>query len=139
MFNSVRVRLTGGTQRCWLASLCFSPLLHISFCVKTLVAVWMAPLQRLADSFLATVNAEAKEQPDPRSLPDALATGIAEHRLADTIFIALDSHGQILASSDEQSPGLKRQRCWRILADCTPWDTATTVLTSEFSRLPASS
>jgi two-component system, OmpR family, sensor kinase len=107
MFNSVRVRLTGwytAVLACVLVLLAFTTyfVLRENFSRRV-----DSSAAEIADSFLATVNAEAKEEPDPRSLQDALATAIAEHRLADTIFIALDSHGQVLASSNEQPSDLK--------------------------------
>ena len=109
MFNSVRFRLT-----CWYTAVLACVLVLLAFTTYFVLRENFShrmdiSAAEIADSFLATVNAEAKEEPDPRSLQEALATGIAEHRLADTIFIALDSHGQVLASSEEQSSDLKER------------------------------
>jgi two-component system, OmpR family, sensor kinase len=102
MFRSVRVRLT-----CWYTAVlaCVLVLLAFStyFVLRENFGRHMdSSAVEIAGSFLATVNAEAKEESGPKSLRNALAAAIAEHRLADTIFIALDSHGQMLASSEEQ-------------------------------------
>ncbi len=107
MFNSVRVRLTG-----WYTAVLACVLILLAFTTYFVLRENFSrrmdsSATEIADSFLATVNAEAKEEPGPKALQDALATGIAEHRLADTIFIALDSHGNVLASSDEQPSDFK--------------------------------
>jgi heavy metal sensor kinase len=101
MFSSVRVRLTcwyTGVLACVLVLLAFSTY----FVLRENFSRRMdSSAAEIAGSFLATVSAEAKEEPGPKTLQDALATAIAEHRLAETTFIALDSHGQVIASSED--------------------------------------
>ena len=109
MFNSVRVRLT-----CWYTAVLACVLVLLAFTTYFVLRESFSrrmdsSAAEIADSFLATVDAEAKEESGPKALQDALAAGIAEHRLADTLFIALDSHGQILASSEAQPSDLKER------------------------------
>jgi heavy metal sensor kinase len=109
MFNSVRVRLTGwytAVLACVLVLLAFTTYFVLQ---ENFSRRMDSSAAEITDSFLATVNAEAKEESGSRALQNALAAAIAEHRLADTIFIALDSHGQVVASSDEQPPDLKER------------------------------
>jgi heavy metal sensor kinase len=104
MFNSVRVRLTfwyTAVLACVLVILAFSTYWILR---KNFTRHLDNAAVEIADSFLSTVNAEAREEPGPQGLQDALAAGIAEHRLADTAFIIMDSHGRILASSEVQPP-----------------------------------
>jgi heavy metal sensor kinase len=101
MFSSVRVRLTcwyTGVLACVLVLLAFSTY----FVLRENFSRRMdSSAAEIAGSFLATVSAETKDESGPKALQDALATAIAEHRLADTTFIALDSHGQVIASSED--------------------------------------
>jgi heavy metal sensor kinase len=108
MFSSVRMRLT-----CWYTAVLACVLVLLAF---TTLFVLRENLSRrmdssaadITDSFLDTVNAEVKEESGPRALTNALNAAIAEHRVGDMLFIALNSRGQVLAASKDiasQEPG----------------------------------
>jgi len=54
----------------------------------------------LADSFLATVNAEVSNLPNPESIKSGVDAAISEHRFQDVFFVVLDEHGNLLGASE---------------------------------------
>jgi two-component system, OmpR family, sensor kinase len=58
----------------------------------------------LADSFLATVNAELGDATKPDSVDDGIAAAISEHRFRDVLFVVFDPQGDFLGATDAHSP-----------------------------------
>jgi two-component system OmpR family sensor kinase len=109
MFSSVRVRLT----------LWYTAVLTCVLVAMALVTYFLlrqdsahrtdAAIVEMADSFLATVNAEARDATGPDGLKAAIEQAISEHKYRDTVFAVLNEEGNIVASTSnqllKQSPG----------------------------------
>jgi two-component system OmpR family sensor kinase len=109
MFNSVRVRLT-----LWYTAVLTCVLVAMAFATYLLLRQDSArrtdaAIVEMADSFLTTVNAEARDATGPDGLKGAIEEAISEHKYRDTVFVALNQEGKIVASSSNQllpeSPG----------------------------------
>lgn len=104
MFNSVRLRLT-----CWYTAVLAFVLTALALTTYFVVRENFtrrtdAAAEEISDSFFATVAAEIKEEPGPRSLPRALSIAITEHQVPEAIFIVLAPSGEILATSEQENP-----------------------------------
>jgi two-component system OmpR family sensor kinase len=101
MFDSVRVRLTA-----W-----YSVVLGI---VLTLLAIFTyliyqrnitqrtaANLSELADAFATTFESELPDQTGQDAVKEAAREAMLEHRFRDTVFVVLDSPGNVVISSLE--------------------------------------
>jgi heavy metal sensor kinase len=102
MFSSVRVRLTlwyTAVLTCVLVTMAFATyfLLRQDSAHRTDAAI-----VEMADSFLATVNAEARDATGPDGLKAAIEQAISEHKYRETIFVVLDQEGKIVAASSSQ-------------------------------------
>lgn len=99
MFSSVRVRLTlwyTAVLTCVLTAMAFATyaLLRQNSAHRTDAAII-----EMADSFLATVNAEAIDATGSAGLKAAIEQAISEHRYRETVFAVLDQEGKIVAAS----------------------------------------
>jgi two-component system OmpR family sensor kinase len=102
MFSSVRVRLT----------LWYTAVLTCVLVVMALATYFLlrqdsarrtdAAMVEMADSFLATVNAEARDATGPDGVKAAIEQAISEHKYRDTVFVVLDDQGKIAGSSSNQ-------------------------------------
>jgi two-component system, OmpR family, sensor kinase len=102
MFSSVRVRLTlwyTAVLTCVLVAMAFGTyfLLRQDSAHRTDAAI-----VEMADSFLTTVNAEARDATGPDGLKAALEQAISEHKYKETIFAVLDQDGKVVAASRSQ-------------------------------------
>ena len=102
MFSSVRVRLTlwyTAVLTCVLAAMAFATyfLLRQDSARRTDAAI-----VEMADSFLATVNAEARDATGPDGLKAAIEQAISEHKYRETVFAVLNQEGKIVASTSNQ-------------------------------------
>ncbi len=109
MFNSVRVRLT-----LWYTAVLTCVLVAVAFATYFLLRQDSAhrtdaAIVEMTDSFLTTVNAEARDATGPDGLKAAIEEAISEHKYRDTVFTVLNQEGKIVASSSNQllqeSPG----------------------------------
>jgi two-component system OmpR family sensor kinase len=103
MFNSVRVRLTlwyTAVLACVLVAMAFATyfLLRQDSAHRTDAAI-----VEMADSFLTTVNAEARDATGSDGLKAAIEEAISEHKYRETAFAVLDQEGKIVASSSNRS------------------------------------
>ena len=99
MLNSVRIRLT-----IWYTGA--MTLVLVVLAVATYAVLKQNVVRRadttaveLANSFLATVNAEVSDLPNPESIKSAVDAAISEHRFQDVFFVVLDAHGDLLGVS----------------------------------------
>jgi hypothetical protein len=102
MLNSVRVRLTlwyAAVLACVLVTLAITTyfVLRQNSSHRTDTAI-----AEMAESFLTTVNAEAKDAAAPDGLKTAIDEAISEHKYRDTVFVVFDGESRIIASSDHQ-------------------------------------
>ena len=102
MFSSVRVRLTlwyTAVLTCVLVAMAFATyfLLRQDSARRTDAAI-----VEVADSFLATVNAEARDAKGPEGLKAAIEQAISEHKYRETVFVVLDQEGKIVGSTSNQ-------------------------------------
>jgi len=102
MFSSVRVRLTlwyTAVLTCVLVAMAFATyfLLRQDSARRTDAAI-----VEVADSFLATVNAEARDAIGPDGLKAAIEQAISEHKYRETVFVVLDQEGKIVGSTSNQ-------------------------------------
>jgi heavy metal sensor kinase len=107
MFNSVRVRLTlwyTAVLTCVLVVLAIATyfVLRQNFTHRT-----DASLVELAESFLATVNAEVRDELEPNGFSEGISAAISEHKFRDIVFVVVDQQGGIIASSD---PSFERNK-----------------------------
>lgn len=99
MFDSVRTRLTLWYTAVMAAVLLVLALLTYVFLHRNALRRTDTTAIEQADSFLKTVDAEARDVAVPRGLQESLTTAIAEHRFRDTLFFVLNQSGEIIASS----------------------------------------
>lgn len=104
MINSVRTRLT-----LWYTSA--MAIVLIVLAVTTYLILKENVVRRadtaavgLADSFLATVNAELADLPQSEGIGRPIAAAISEHRFEDVIFVVADAHGNLLGISENPHP-----------------------------------
>ncbi|HTC49795.1 MAG TPA: ATP-binding protein [Candidatus Aquilonibacter sp.] len=102
MLNSVRVRLTlwyAAVLACVLVTLAITTyfVLRQNSSHRTDTAI-----AEMAESFLTTVNAEAKDAAAPDGLKTAIDEAISEHKYRDTVFVVFDGESRVIASSDHQ-------------------------------------
>ncbi len=104
MLNSVRIRLT-----LWYTAamtLVLVVLAGATYLVlrENVVRRADANATELADSFLATVNAELGDSTKPDSVDDGIAAAISEHRFRDVLFVVFDPQGDFLGATDAHNP-----------------------------------
>jgi heavy metal sensor kinase len=102
MLNSVRIRLT-----LWYTGA--MTLVLVVLAVATYIVLKQNVVRRadaaaveLADSFLATVSAEAADLPKAEDFSGPIAAAISEHRFQDVAFVVLDADGRFLAVSESR-------------------------------------
>jgi heavy metal sensor kinase len=117
MFNSVRVRLTLWYTAAMAIVLIVLATATYFFLRQNVVRRADANATELADSFLATVNAEMGDATKPDSVDDGIAAAISEHRFRDVIFVVFDPQGDLLGSSNNyRLPGRSETPAKEILA-----------------------
>jgi heavy metal sensor kinase len=102
MLSSVRVRLT-----LWYTAVLACALVALALTTYFLLRqnsarLTDAAIVGMAESFLTTVNAEARDAPGSDGLKQGIEEAISEHKYRDTAFVVLDAEGRIVASSDDQ-------------------------------------
>lgn len=100
MFSFVRVRLT-----LWYTAVLACAL--VALAVATYFVVGRnsahetdAAIIELAESFLTTVNAEARDTPGPGGVKEGIQEAIEEHKYRDTVFVVFNAEGGVVESSD---------------------------------------
>lgn len=104
MFNSVRVRLT-----VYYAAALTLILIFVAFATYAILKHEIrkktdADIAELSDSFLATVQAEIRDESQTESISDAVNEAITEHRFREYLFAVFDSNGAVIRSSQESLP-----------------------------------
>jgi two-component system, OmpR family, sensor kinase len=109
MLNSVRIRLT-----LWYTGAMTVVLVVLA--IATYVVLKQNVIRRsdaaaieLADSFLATVNAELSNLPKCKGIEGPVSAAIAEHSFQDVIFVVLDDHGQLIEMSQNRQDSEHRE------------------------------
>ncbi len=132
MLDSVRTRLTlwyTAVMACVLVILAIATyfVLRQNSIRRTDISV-----VELADSFLATVNAEMTAAAGADNLSEGVTAAISEHRFRDTIFVVLDEQGNLVASSEDRLPldesshlsaEILRQAMGQVVAGAQPFNT----------------
>jgi two-component system OmpR family sensor kinase len=104
MFNSVRFRLTFYYTAAFAIVLLVLALSMYAILKQENVERIDAEISQLADSFLTTVHAELKDQPEPDSVKLATDEAITEHSFRDYIFAVFGSDGTLIESSPTNFP-----------------------------------
>jgi two-component system, OmpR family, sensor kinase len=104
MFNSVRFRLTFYYTAAFAMVLAVLALSMYVFLKSENVKRTDADISQLADSFLATVQAELKDQPGPDPLKMSIDEAIAEHGFRDYLFSVFGADGKLIESSPANFP-----------------------------------
>lgn len=102
MLSSVRVRLTlwyTAVLACALVALALATYFVLR---RNSAHLTDAAIVEMAESFLTTVSAEARDSPGPGGLKEGIEKAISEHKYRDTVFVVLDFERRIIASSDIQ-------------------------------------
>ena len=99
MFNSVRFRLTFYYTAAFTLVLLILAFGMYAILKRENVKRIDADISQLADSFLATVQAELSDQAGPDSLKISIDEAIAEHAYRDYLFIVLAADGNVVESS----------------------------------------
>lgn len=110
MFNSVRLRLTF-----YYAAALTLILLVIAFGTYFLlkretIKRTDADISELADSFLATVQAELRDESKNESVSQAVNEAIAEHTFREYVFAVFDSRGGLVEASADPDPEDRRRQ-----------------------------
>jgi heavy metal sensor kinase len=127
MFNSVRIRLTIWYTGAMALVLVVLAVATYAIIKQNVVRRADATAVELANSFLATVNAELSDRPNPESIKSAVNAAIAEHRFQDVFFVVLDGHGDLLGASEIRQDSER--------GDNPNWEAAV----GEFRALPSDS
>ena len=100
MLNSVRIRLT-----LWYTAA--MTIVLVALAAATYVVLREDVLRRadanateLANSFLATVNAELADVSRPNNFDDGITAAVSEHRFRDVVFVVFDPQGDLLGVSE---------------------------------------
>jgi heavy metal sensor kinase len=99
MFNSVRFRLTFYYTAAFAAVLLVLAVSMYAILQRESVQRIDANISQIADSFLTTVHAELKDEPDPGPLKVAIDEAINEHSFRDYVFAVFASDGTLIESS----------------------------------------
>jgi two-component system, OmpR family, sensor kinase len=100
MFSSVRVQLTlwnTAVLACALVALALAMYVVLR---RNSAHVTDAGIVELAESFLTTVNAEARDTPGPAGLKEGIHEAIEEHKYRDTVFVVFNAEGGVIESSE---------------------------------------
>jgi two-component system OmpR family sensor kinase len=103
MLNSVRIRLTLWYTAAMTIVLVVLAGVTYFLLGQNVVRRADANATELADSFLATVNAELGDDTKPDSVDQGIAAAISEHRFRDVVFVVFDPQGDLLGSSEKYS------------------------------------
>jgi two-component system, OmpR family, sensor kinase len=104
MFSSVRFRLTLYYTAAFAIVLLVLALSMYAILKQENVKRIDAEISQLADSFLTTVHAELKDQPEPDAVKLATDEAITEHSFRDYIFAVFGSDGTLIESSPTNFP-----------------------------------
>jgi two-component system, OmpR family, sensor kinase len=104
MFRSVRFRLTFYYTAAFALVLLVLALSMYAILKQENVKRIDAEISQLADSFLTTVHAELKDQPEPDAVKLATDEAITEHSFRDYIFAVFGSDGTLIESSPTNFP-----------------------------------
>jgi heavy metal sensor kinase len=99
MFNSVRIRLTLWYTGAMTLALVILAIATYAVIKQNVVRRADATAVELANSFLATVNAELRD-PETETIKSAVDAAIEEHKFQDVIFVVLDSHSSLVGASE---------------------------------------
>jgi two-component system, OmpR family, sensor kinase len=99
MLNSVRVRLTVWYTIVLGIILTLLAVLTYLLYQRNIAQRTDANLVELADAFATTFVSELPDQSGPESVIHAARTSMMEHRFRDTIFVVLDSTGNVVLTS----------------------------------------
>jgi two-component system, OmpR family, sensor kinase len=104
MLDSVRVRLTlwySAVMTCVLVAIALATYAAIR---QNAVRRTDASLSELAESFLATLQSELRDEPGPNAIQNAAEAAISEHSFRDVNFFVLDEHRQVVIASRALEP-----------------------------------
>jgi two-component system, OmpR family, sensor kinase len=99
MFNSVRARLTFYYTAAFAAVLLVLAVTMYAILQRENVQRIDADISQIADSFLTTVHAELKNEPEPPPVKIAIDEAINEHSFRDYVFLVFGSDGNLIESS----------------------------------------
>jgi two-component system, OmpR family, sensor kinase len=99
MFNSVRFRLTVYYTSAFTVVLMVLAFGMYAILKRENVKRIDADISQLADSVLATVHAELKDQAGPDALKNSIDEAVAEHAFRDYLFSVFDANGKLIQSS----------------------------------------
>src|SRR5271168_2431066 len=99
MLNSVRFRLTFYYTAAFAIVLLVLALAMYAILQQENVQRIDADISQLADSFLATVQAELKDQPGPDPVKSSIDEAISEHTFRDYLFGVFSADGKFVESS----------------------------------------
>jgi heavy metal sensor kinase len=99
MFDSVRFRLTFYYATAFALVLIVLALSMYAILKSENVKRIDADISQLADSFLTTVQAELKDQPDLEPVKSSIDEAIAEHSFRDYVFAVFGTDGKLIESS----------------------------------------
>jgi two-component system, OmpR family, sensor kinase len=112
VFNSIRARLT-----VWYALVLSCVLIAFACTAYLLVQRNFArrsdaSIVEQADSFLRTVHAELNDPAEGGNLKESIESAISEHRFRDTLFVVLDSAGNVVGNSnaDQEHPNAEEMQ-----------------------------
>lgn len=103
MFSSVRVRLTIWYTAVMALVLAVLALSTYFILRQSSVRRTDESIVELSNSFLATVNAEAKDAPTESGLRISVLAALSEHRFRGTLYAVLDKSGEEVASSEDNT------------------------------------
>jgi heavy metal sensor kinase len=103
MFRSVRIRLTLWYIAAMTVVLVILAATTYILLRQDIVRRADANATELADSFLATVNAEVGDSSTSPSFETAIAAAISEHRFRDVVYAVLGPDGKLVATSQSGS------------------------------------
>jgi heavy metal sensor kinase len=99
MLDSVRVRLTVWYTLALALVLILLAVLTYVLYARNSSRRTDSNLAELADAFATTFRAELKDQDGPDPAKEAARAAILEHRFRDTVFVVLDSSGNVVLST----------------------------------------
>jgi hypothetical protein len=99
MLDSVRVRLTVWYTLALALVLILLAILSYVLYARNSSRRTDSSLVELADAFATTFRVELKDQDGPDPAKEAARAAILEHRFRDTVFVVLDSTGNVVLST----------------------------------------
>ena len=110
MFNSVRLRLTVYYAVVFTLILLLIAAGTYVFLRQETVRRIDSDVIELANSFVATVQAELRDESRTESISDAANEAIVEHTFREYVFAVFDTNGALVRASGDPDPEDRRRR-----------------------------